>query len=454
MIKTSISLSAWIYLSIAALALAEVVVDWTLFVPLASGLTVLFLCLEIKRVPAIPRSVGLTLIAAGLISAASAGQFSSAALDGFARSKTFVLLFFAVAWLQITARESPALQAVRATITSQPPGRRFLVSALGVHVLGAVLNLAGLSLVATMIDRQHDPRLLKRLTMALMLGFTSASCWSPFYVSMAVVLTALPNVRWIEVAPYGFVIAMAAVFGGFLFDRLIGRGSIESDSQKRDPLSSKNKFRAIGILSSLSLMVVALVELVGTSIPVSLGLVAPPFALIWTASSTHTPASGILHMQNLVNRVVCGLPSLRNEVLVFVGATVFGVGISALIPTEDLTPFLNQWVPSIDVRLALLTFGVAAVSMIGLHPVIAVILVGEVLPPDVLGVPDWIMGLALLGIWGLSTMISPYSATTLYLSRVSGVSAYTMAWRWNLPFVLIAISLMTLGVIGLRHTTL
>jgi hypothetical protein len=449
-----VSLSAWIYLSIAALALVDVVAHWIFIVPLAAGLTILFLVLEVRAVPTVPRTVGLALIAIGLISAAIGGRLGETALDGFARSKTFVLLFFAVAWLQITARESPALQAIRETITSQPPGRRFLVSAWGVHLLGAVLNLAGLSLVATMIDRRRDPQLLKRLTTALMLGFTSASCWSPFYVSMVVVLTALPTLSWIDVAPYGAVIAVSAIFGGYIFDRIIGRGVREGEAPPSAPLSAADKFRAIGILGSLSVLVVALVEWGGTSIPVSLGLVAPPFALFWTASMSDENSGRFSQMRNLTRRVVTGLPALRSEVMVFVGATVFGVGVSALIPPGDLAPFLDYWVPSIDLRLAVLTFGIAGISMLGLHPVVVVILVGEVLPPEVMGVPDWIMGVALLGMWGLSTMINPYSATTLYLARVSGVSAYTMAWRWNPPFVLIAISLVTLGVIALRHTTL
>jgi len=454
MTSPKIPLSAWIYLSIAALALIDVGVDWAGIVPLAAGLTVLFLVLEIFNAPPTPRIIGVLLIGAGLAAAAYGGQLEAAALDGFARSKTFLLLFFAVAWLQIPARESPALQAARQVITSQPPGRRFLIAALGVHTLGSVLNLAGLSLVATMIDRRLDAGLLKRLSTALMLGFTSASCWSPFYVSMVVVLTALPTVQWIDVAPFGFLFAMMGVFGGFLYDRVLHRRGAVGGAGEPVRLSSQNKIRVIGVLGSLAVLVVGLVEMAQISIPVALGLVAPPFALIWTASMTPGRSTWATHMWGLARQVVGGLPALRNEVLVFVGATVFGVGVSTLIPAENLGPLLDVWLPSIDARLVALTFGVAALSMIGLHPVIVVILVGEVLPPDVLGAPDWVIGVALLGVWGLSTMINPYSATTLYLARVSGVSAYTMAWRWNPPFVFIAISMISLGAIFLRHSTL
>jgi len=446
-------LSAWIYLTIALLAVIDVVVGWSVIAPMTAALIILFLCLEIGNAPVIPRTIGLTLIALGLAAAMFGGHLASTALDGFARSKTFLLLFFAVAWLQIPARESPALKAAREVITRQPPGRRFLVAAIGVHILGSVLNLAGLSLVATMIDRKLDPTLLRRLSTALMLGFTSASSWSPFYVSMVVVLTALPTLRWIDIAPFGFMFAMAGISAGFLFDRLAWRRAAGGPVLPPAKLAGRDRWRVVAILGSLALLVVGLVELADISIPVALGLSGPPFSLIWIASMAPTPTTRWSRMRGLIDQVFTGLPTLRNEVLVFVGATVFGVGLSGLIPAGDLGQWLDIWLPSIDARLAVLTFGMAGLSMIGLHPVIVVILIGEVLPPAVVGAPDWIIGLCLLGVWGLSTMISPYSATTLYLARVSGVSAYAMAWRWNPPFVFLAISLVTLGVIALRHLT-
>jgi len=444
-------LSSWVYLTIAVLTVVSVVVDWNLVAPLTAGLIVLYLLIEIPKSAATPRAIGLILIGLGLVAAAIGGDLQATALDGFSRSRTFVLLFFAVSWLQIPARESPSLQAAREMITSQPPGRRFLAVALGVHGLGAVLNLAGLSLVATMIEKKMDGTLLKRLTTALMLGFTSASCWSPFYVSMTVVLTAIPTLQWIKVAPFGFAIAMVAIAGGWMFDRLVSRRGAQKAIDAPAQLSAEQRKNTIGVLGVLGVLVVGLVEIAGVSIPVALGLIAPPFAIVWVAAMAPSRYARRARMGDLIKRVVNGLPELRNEVLVFVGATVFGVGVSTLIPAADLSVFLDTWLPSIDLRLAVLTFGITIFGMIGMHPVIVVILIGEVLPPEVLGVPDWIMGLALLGVWGLSTMVNPFSATTLYLARVGGGSGYTMAWHWNPPFVFIAVGVVTVAVVLLRH---
>ena len=141
------------------------------------------------------------------VSAAWYGNNVEAIIEGFDRSKMFLVMFFAVSWLQLPARESPSLSHAREIITSQPQGRRFIFIVLGVHGLGSVLNLAGLSLIASIIDKSRDFVLKRRFTTALMLGFTSASCWSPFYISVAVVLIAIPSLKLFDVALFGIIIS-------------------------------------------------------------------------------------------------------------------------------------------------------------------------------------------------------------------------------------------------------
>ncbi|MBT6608746.1 MAG: hypothetical protein HOB37_09830, partial [Rhodospirillaceae bacterium] len=98
--------------------------------------------------------------------------------------------------------------------------------------------------------------------------------------------------------------------------------------------------------------------------------------------------------------------------------------------------------------LAGLVFGVVGLGLCGLHPVIPVIFIGEALPPDVIGLPAEIIGMALLGAWGLSTLVSPVSGTTLMMSKFVGISSHTIAWRWNTPYALVATTVVSLSVIA------
>ena len=96
-------------------------------------------------------------------------------------------------------------------------------------------------------------------------------------------------------------------------------------------------------------------------------------------------------------------------------------------------------------------FGTIFLGLLGVHPVVSVILIGESVSPEILGVADWVMALTLLSVWGLSTMVNPYSATTLYLSKVTSISPFVIAWQWNLPICLLANTVASLLVIMFMH---
>ena len=68
-----------------------------------------------------------------------------------------------------------------------------------------------------------------------------------------------------------------------------------------------------------------------------------------------------------------------------------------------------------------------------------------------LGLADWVVGLTYAGIWGLSTMVSPFSGTTLFMARITGIPAHIIGWRWMLPMVLLNGAVVAAMVIAIRH---
>ncbi|MGY9062145.1 MAG: hypothetical protein ACKVG1_07605 [Rhodospirillales bacterium] len=448
-------LSIAIYLSIVVLGVANALMVVPHVAPIIAALIALFLILEVKNAPVPQAIVGLGLIAAGIISVYASGTDLYLIVDGFARGKTFLMVFFAVIWIRIPASVSPSIRATRRMIVNQPPGRRYLYLAVGVHFLGSVLNLAGLSLLSTMVERQKDPILRRRMVGALMIGFVSASAWSPFYVAMVVVLLAIPTLQWTDVAGWGAFLGAGAIFMGWLYDRVAWRKLTgASPPIVPAPLSMSNRLTVIAILGALVFLVIGTIEFAHLSLPVALSIIAPPYAVLWFATNSENGPTVWRRIKKIVSEVLDGVPELRNEALIFVGATVFGVGVSTLIPAADLTQWLDTYIPYVDLRIALLLYGMLAIAGLGLHAVIVIILVGEVLPPEVMGVPDWVLGISLLGIWGLSTLINPYSGTSLYLSRVTNISSFQIAWRWNPPMAFLLTSYTIATIILIRHLAL
>ena len=440
------------YLVIAGLALIDAFIHLPQLVPVTAGLIVVFILLQFREIPLQQKIAGILLTLIGLIGAAGSENWAGVVIDGIARSRIFLLLFFAVSWLQYPVNQSPSMQAAQRTIVSQPPGRRFLFMSFGVHILGAVLNLAGLGLLSTMVEKQKNPHLRRRMAMALINGFGSASCWSPFFIGMIVVLVALPSLSWRDIGPLGMLLALTIMTMGWLYDRLVLRASMPSEAVSSPVAISRRYFwRTAGLLGSLVGLAIAIVEFTGTSIPVTLGLMGPPFAVIWYMSIGAKGTRFPHRAKSLAHDVMKGLPTLRNEVLVFVAANILGVGISSAIPTQDMAAVVNAVLPWTDAKIIALILFFLFTSAIGLHPVIVVIVLSSILPPDALGMRDWVMGLTFVGVWGLSTMVSPFSGTTLFMSRVTGVPAHIIGWRWMLPTSLLNGTMIALMIIAIRH---
>jgi hypothetical protein len=447
-----ISFTAWVYLAIAVLTLVDAFVQIPVLIPLTSLLIIIFVVIEFRLIPTAQKIAGSGLIIFGIFFAAETNNGLNIIIDGIARSRIFLLLFCAVSWLQYPASHSPALKATRTTIISKPPGQRYLYMAFGVHFIGSVLNLAGLSLFANLVKDQKDQILRTRLTMALINGFGSASSWSPFFIGMIVVLVAIPSLTWRDIGPPGMILAFAIISTSWAYDRLILRSSeVSSAAIKQIPLSGQNFWRMVGIILSLISLALLIVEFIGSSIPITLGLIAPPFALIWYSAIGQRGARFPLRAQSLTFNVLASLPTLRNESIVFVAANIFGVGISSIIPAGDLSTAINSALPWADLRICAIIMFFLCTSAIGLHPVIIVISLTSLLPPEALGLANWVVGVTYAGIWGLSTMVSPFSGTTLLMARITGVPAHIIGWRWMLPTSAINGCVIALVIISLRH---
>lgn len=440
------------YLVIAGLALIDAFIHLPQLVPVTAGLIVFFILLQFREVPLPQKIAGIVLTGIGLIGAAASEHWAGVVIDGIARSRVFLLLFFAVSWLQYPVNQSPSLQAARRTIISQPPGRRFLYMSFGVHILGSILNLAGLGLLTTMVEKQKNTHLRRRMAMALINGYGSASCWSPFFIGMIVILVALPSLSWRDIGPWGILLALAIMTMSWLYDRLVLRTAMPSEAASSPvPISKQHFWRTAGLLGSLVGLAIVIVEFTGASIPVTLGLMGPPFAICWYMSLGAKGTRFPYRAKSLAVDVMKGLPSLRNEVLVFVAANILGVGISSTIPTQDVAAVVNAVLPWTDAKIFALILFFLFTSAIGLHPIIVVIALSAVLPPESLGMRDWVMGLTFVGVWGLSTMVSPFSGTTLFMSRVTGVPAHIIGWSWMLPTSLLNGTVIAVMIIAIRH---
>lgn len=449
---TPLTLSSWVALGVFVLTIADhfVGVAAVGYVPVA--LLVLFVLLEVRRARRAEVAVAAALALGGLAAAWGAGDPGRVVVAAVHRTQPFFLLFAAIAWLHVPADRSASLRAAQELALAQPPGRRFPVLLMAAHALGSVLNLAGISLLTGVLRNAASDALRARATRALTQGFTGALCWTPFFVAMSVGLSLVPGLRWSDVAPFGLVAAVALMALSWTLDRLFHRRP-EKDAPPPDAGAAGRRFhwRMAAAPVSLFALVIALVEAWTMPIPVALGLVAPVYAAGWMAVQAAGRASPAMVAADLARRVVGGLPNLRGETLLFLGANLFGAGLAAALPPELVGRALAAAQLSPDALIGLVFATILLLSLAGIHPLVPVVVFGEILPPALLGLPPAPYCAALIAMWGLGAAVSPFSGTTLFMRRAGGLSAWRIAWVWNGPYGIIGAALLTTAIVVTRR---
>lgn len=391
-----------------------------------------FVVVEARRLPMVPLVSGSALLVAGLVIGGRLDVVVPMVLEGAQRTLSFMVVLGAALTLRHPALQSPAFRKTGEWVVGQPAGRRFLGVAVTGHFLSSALNLAALQFIAYLLERDVDARLFRRLVYASMRGMLAATMWTPFFIGMGAVLAALPSLSWFDLASKGVAISAAMIAFAWAFDRLGGGApSAPEGGTAPAPEAGGALARIGGLLLFLTAAVITVAETLDVSVLIANGLVAPVVAVAWLVAVGRRSPAPSLGIDALFRDVAERLPGIRNETFVFLGANVFGLGLAAAIEPRmvaELLPFENMaLVPRI---IAMCVTG-SLIGALGVHPIILIVTVGQVLPPEAVGLPSDALGLILLVIWTTGSASSPFSAMSLQMAKILGVSTFTTAWRWN-----------------------
>ncbi len=427
------TLSSALYLALCLATIAHYVLGAPSDLRPIGALLLVYLLLEIWAASRLILGSAAVLVAFGLL--AQGGDTLALLVEAGARTLPFLVLFLAVLCLQGPALASPTLRAIGGFVAAQPPGRRFAGMALAGHLLGAVLNVAGLLLVLSLRDPKLAPRDQMRLTAGAMRGFGAAATWSPLFVAMSVVLAALPNLSWLEIAWRSGLVAAAILLFAWIWNRIErGRGGGGAVGTPPARLAPGTLARAALILAALFVPVIWLFEAYRLAIPIALGLVAPAMAGLWQARQAPAGKRGTAAARR-GREVFRGLPGLRNEALLFFAANTFGLGLSAALDPVLLAR-LSEVLPGAGLSIPILIMAGLVVAGLGVHPIVIVVAVGTVLSPELLHLSEMETALALLVVWGMGAIMSPFSGTVLQVARLTNCSPFRVAWVWNARFSL------------------
>ena len=360
----------------------------------------------------------LITIGGGLIAYVALTDGSSSIISIIGANTGLLSMIAAVGFLRLVALpEQSASEQL-------PRGKEaFWKTLAGLNISSSIINISSPILIG---DRIHRSRPLDRLSIqSFTRVFCSAASWSPFFAAMAVVLT---YVKGAELS--------SLIFYGLPFT-LMGVGLTVIEAHLRYPQQLDNfigyptQLAALGI-PLLLVIAVGGFSLVSENTP-TLVIISVSALLITVLLLLRRGMKTTVH--RISEHVVDGLPSMRNELCLFLSAGVLATGISALINSGQL---INP-LPFFDHRIAgLLLLAMLLMSTIGIHPVIQISSISGLLlqlNPD----PS-LLAATFLFAWHLGTCASPLSGTNLVFQGRYGVPAWRIA-MWNLPYGLLMVML-------------
>lgn len=371
----------------------------------------------------------------------------------FAFFATFVV---ALGMLRLPAYRSRLVRRCGQSMLLQPPSRRYPILSLGSALFGIILNIGVLNLFASMIEKSNtlsaaqgrawvQQARQRRMMLALLRGFSLAPLISPMGIAVAVVLSNLPHMTWLQLAPYVLGAAGLIFMAGWAVDYFTGPHPPANNTDVLPSLRPLAQFSAL--LVSIVALVFCIAWLLGLRLPIAALLGAPSGALLWLAWQRRRLGYGGLPAA--VTAVHRQLPWLlspsANEIVVLGAAGYLGHLCVGLVDTQQLTPLLAVLDPLGTLNAVFAMLMVLGLAQIGVNPIVTVTLLVGLLPAlDIEGLTPELVGASLMVGWALALTSSPMTASMLILSRFTGIPATRIGYRWNGRFLIVAIPMLAL----------
>ena len=430
----AIGLSAALFGVAALLATLGALLEAAWLLGIAAAAMSAFALLELRRIRRAQRIAALVLVAIAIAIALPRGLLWHTLATGALRTLPFILIFAAVGWLRAAAEQSPSVLSLREGLSRMGPGHRFSAFAMAAHVMGAGFNLAGIGLLAPMLDDDRDDAATaRRLRSAILWGFSTASAWSPFLVGTAAVLAAIPQLEWLEMVPYGLVIAGGFLVYAVLFDRVRYRKRPRRGATALHDLHLGRPVRNLAFtLVLLFALTLSLIEGAGLALTTAIAVSAPIFALSWLWL-IHRP-DPVAKIRRTTRGILSGYDGMRTETTLFIAANTFGTAISEALPGDGFAANLPAHaaltgLAYVDTLAWILAY--LGICALGIHPIVLLVIFTTVTDPAALGIPLPLLGGTFMALWGMGTSVSPLSGTTLFMAQMSPASSFEIAWRWN-----------------------
>ncbi len=437
----------------AVLALALLGLAGSLFdLPVRSvinplALVTMLLCMPVAAKAT--RYTGVALLGVGSILLFISGAGWQVWLSGFGENRALLSLIILVPLLGLPLSYGGYLEAIDAFSRRYMAAERPLmgVAMASTHFLGSLLNVGALPIIYQMLVQRRgdgDPR----LAMALARGYSTAVVWSPNMAAIPLIIHYF-DVKYWEIGPVAFIMAvLISLFGMVTLRPRPRQPGEDQDDMPLDRGSRRKLLELVTVGAALIAFLLVLEGQTGLSIFSIVPLVSILFPLCWSLYL------GKLAEWRQAVRSEYGiniLTRMKNEVVLFTCAGFLAVAVKSS-GLDGYIPLLVHTLSGgnalgISLVVAALVLGI---SLLGVHPIVTGVAVLATLDPVVLGVSPRFLGVVVACTWAVTINITPFSATNVMMSGITGRSPLEVGPRWHLKYGVPALLMVILLLNGLR----
>lgn len=451
-------------LLLLAVTLLVALAEWTGGAGLSLAAALATLPLLGVLAPNVPRgrqvflAIGLALVALALLLRADGWAISAEALG---RAAFIAAFFTALATLRAAASGSADIARCGRFLAAQPPGRRYAALTVGGQLFamllnyGAIVLLGGLAVESARGEEDEEIRRhrIRRMLLAVQRGLVSTLAWSPLAFAIAISTAVVPGAEWAAAAPACIGTGIIIAVTGWALDTAFKPRLSHPAPPRRPPEGGWGQIwpllALLGALAALVLLGVAMTEvrIVGLVM-----VIVPVLSLAWVLVQRHETAGPRAALADTAARAraftVTDLPGYRAEIVLLMMAGLIGSAGGALAA---------PWIAASGIDLAAIPAPLLVVAIVwiipltgqlGMNPILTVSLAGPLLPaPAALGLEPSDLIAAITAGWALSGASSPFTATTVLVGNLGGVSAHHVGLRWNGVYTLLCGCLLSAWVL-------
>lgn len=434
----------------------------------AGASLLVFIALRWRWLPRSPKIlVGLALVSALAVPwAPSPWQVLHTA---FERGGYFATFLIALSFLRLAAQRSRMVRQCGALAVNQPPARRYGILSYTTALFGVILNFGVLHLLGLMVTRGNtlaaaggEPAIQRtrqrRMTLAMLRGFAALPMTSPFSITLALLLTLIPSLRWQDILPIGLLSAVLVIGLGWLLDFLFNpRRTLTAGAQPVAGNDWRPAWQIVGLIILLTGGAFTLESVTELPLTMAVILVSPVIGVAWLGVQGKRAGPGgaaVLLGRRLRKDIPKQVAPLSGEVSLLAAAGFLGSVISGLVTSDQvvwLVSHLHLHGYPLLVAAMVLTL---VLGQVGFNPIVSVTLLASALQPaEAFGLTDAMLALGLMGAWSLTVNSSPFTISVTIMGHLSQVSPRHLAWRWNGAYLaaLFGFLCVWLAVLGLWY---